>query len=140
MLGSRVVPKAGHSSGRHPMTHKSGHELSNEMDQCIRDCTECHRVCVSTLRHCLEMGGEHAQAAHIALLQDCADMCQASATFMIRGSQFHSAHCAMCAQVCERCAEDCERFADDELMRECAEVCRRCAESCARMAGSSATA
>jgi hypothetical protein len=122
------------------MSHEPRHELSNEMDQCIQNCTECHRVCISTLDHCLEMGGDHAAAAHIKLLQDCADVCHASATLMIRGSQFQAAHCAMCAQVCERCAEDCERFADDDVMQECAQVCRRCAESCARMAGSSATA
>jgi hypothetical protein len=76
--------------------------------------------------------------AHVRRLLDCADICQASANFMLRGSELHMRTCAVCAEVCERCAESCERLADDPQMRACAEECRRCADSCRRMASMAA--
>ena len=75
----------------------------------------------------------HAEAAHIRLLLDCAEICQTSANFMLRGSDLHARVCAVCAEVCERCAQDCETFEED-FMQACAQECRRCAESCRRMA------
>jgi len=80
------------------------------------------------------MGGQHAEPQHIGLLLDCAEICQTSANFMLRGSDRHMRTCAVCAEVCEQCAQDCERMGDDAQMRACAEVCRRCADSCRRMA------
>ncbi|HWW76412.1 MAG TPA: four-helix bundle copper-binding protein [Pyrinomonadaceae bacterium] len=106
------------------------------MQQCIQNCTECHRACLEMVAHCLGVGGQHAEPAHIRLLLDCAEICQTSADFMIRGSEFHGRTCGVCAEVCTRCAEECERLAgDDEMMKRCAEICRRCADSCRQMAG-----
>lgn len=107
---------------------------SDEMARCIENCQACHGICLETAMHCLGMGGEHAAADHIRLLLDCADICQTSADFMLRGSPLHARTCGVCAEVCERCATDCERFGDDASMKACAELCRRCAESCRRMA------
>ena len=109
--------------------------VSPEMRQCIQECQNCHSICLETVPHCLEKGGPHAEAAHIRLLLDCAQICQTSADYMLRGSDLHVRTCAVCAEVCERCAADCERFGDDEMMRRCAEVCRRCAQSCRQMSG-----
>jgi hypothetical protein len=103
------------------------------MQHCIDICQECHSVCLETVIHCLQMGGEHAEPNHIRLLLDCAEICQTSANFMLRGSDLHGLTCATCAEVCDRCAEDCERF-DDAQMKRCAETCHRCAESCREMA------
>ncbi len=90
---------------------------------------------METVTHCLQMGGKHAEAAHIRLLLDCAEICATSANFMLRGSELHARTCAVCAEICERCAEDCERIGpDDEMMQRCAEMCHRCADSCRRMA------
>ncbi|MBW3592257.1 MAG: four-helix bundle copper-binding protein [Actinobacteria bacterium] len=108
--------------------------VGEEMRGCIDDCNTCHDVCLATVTHCLEMGGEHAEASHIRLLLDCAQICETSGDFMLRGSELHGETCAACAAVCERCAEDCERFGDDEIMRACADACRRCADSCREMA------
>ena len=117
------------------MSSHTTHQMGPEMQQCIQNCMECHRICLETVAHCLQMGGKHAEATHIRLLLDCVEICQTSANFMIRGSDLHARTCAVCAEVCERCAEDCERIgSDDEQMRRCAEMCRRCAESCRRMA------
>lgn len=103
-----------------------------EMRHCIEMCTECHGVCVATLTQCLQHGGKHAEPAHVRLLLDCAEICQTSANFMLRGSELHGRTCGVCAEVCERCAQDCARF-DEEFMKRCADVCRRCAESCRQM-------
>ena len=116
------------------MSQPTGHQHSSEMQQCIQNCEECHHVCLETMMQCLQMGGKHADAQHLRLLLDCAEICQTSANFMIRGSDLHSRTCAVCAEICERCAEDCEQFGDDALMKACAETCRRCAESCRQMA------
>ena len=112
------------------------HQQSAEMDRCIENCHACHDVCVRTVQHCLEKGGRHAEASHVRLLLDCAQICHTSEDFMLRGSDLHVLTCGVCAEVCTRCAEACERMGDDAMMRECAEVCRRCAASCAQMAGS----
>ena len=116
------------------MHHTTGSHMSEEMQQCIQNCTDCHRICLETVAHCLQMGGAHAEAGHIRTLLDCAEICQTSANFMIRGSQFHVRTCAVCAEICEACARECARFGDDAQMQACAETCRRCAESCRRMA------
>jgi hypothetical protein len=117
------------------MTPHTGTHTASEMQQCIDECTDCHAICLQTLSHCLELGGKHADPAHIRLLLDCAEMCQTSTNFMLRGSDLHQRTCGVCAEVCRACAEDCERMAgDDQMMKDCAEQCRRCAESCERMA------
>lgn len=111
------------------------HELSEDMRRCIENCTNCRNACLETIDHCLRMGGKHADADHLRLMMDCAEICSASASFMLRGSPFHTYTCGVCAEVCARCAEDCERLAgEDSTMQRCAEVCRRCAESCQQMA------
>lgn len=107
---------------------------NSHVENCIKSCLACQRVCVETTMHCLQLGGRHAEAAHIRLLLDCAEICLTSANFMMRGSDLHALICGACAQVCRQCAEACERFDDDEQMRHCARICRRCAESCEEMA------
>lgn len=116
------------------MTHGAMTHHAAGMQECIDSCTTCHAVCVETIDHCLHKGGRHAEAAHIRLLRDCAQICATSADFMLRNSDVHHLTCAVCAEVCSRCADDCERLADDHMMKRCADTCRRCAESCARMA------
>jgi len=76
-------------------------QMSAEMRQRVDACHECHRICLETVKHCLEMGGRHAEAAHIRILLDRAQVCATSADFMLRGSDLHAATCAACAEVCE---------------------------------------
>jgi len=113
------------------MTHDRPHEIQH----CIDVCQECHEACLALVDHCLRKGGRHADAAHIRMLLDCAQICGTSADFMIRGSDLHPETCRACAAVCDRCAEDCTRLGDDEAMRACVDVCHRCAQSCHQMAG-----
>lgn len=106
----------------------------HDMKACIDECEKCHRVCVETVRYCLEKGGRHAAPKHILLLIDCAEICQTNANFMLRGSAVHQAICGACAKTCERCAESCESIGDDAQVKACAKTCRACAESCRNMA------
>ena len=110
--------------------------MAHQKNTSIEIVTACHDMCLTTLSHCLQEGGKHAQADHITLLLDCAEICQTSADFILRNSDFHARTCGVCAEVCEHCAEDCERLANgDPIMRDCAHICRRCAESCREVAG-----
>lgn len=116
------------------------HQTNQQMQECISNCMTCHAVCLETIGHCLEMGGEHASAEHIGLLQDCAQICATSADFMLRMSSRHPQICGVCADVCEACAAECERLADgSDFMRRCADACRRCAESCRAMSSGSSS-
>ena len=117
------------------MPDTQGHKLDDEMLACIEVCLDCHKACLQTIPYCLQRGGMHAEPNHIRLMADCAEMCQTSANFMLRGSDLHHHTCGACAEVCERCAADCDRMSDDLRMAACAEECRRCAESCRAMAG-----
>lgn len=107
-----------------------------EMDRCIEDCLDCASICLETLTHCLEKGGDHAAPEHVARLLDCAELCRTAADLMLRGSRIHGDVCRVCAEACRRCAESCEKLADgDADMARCAEACRRCEASCREMAG-----
>ncbi|MEW6117407.1 MAG: four-helix bundle copper-binding protein [Nitrospirota bacterium] len=115
------------------MAHPVMNRMDVEMQQCIADCNACHTICTEAVHHCLSTGGRHAEHAHIVLLLDCADMCGLSADSMLRGSEFNTGFCTICAEVCNRCAASCLQFVDDEQMRACGEMCHRCAESCRQM-------
>ena len=103
------------------------------MKSCIDNCDDCHSICLETVTWCLDQGGKHASPDYVKLLQDCAEICQISANFMIRGSRFHALTCGACAEICEQCADKCEQL-DGDQMQACAEECRRCAASCREMA------
>jgi hypothetical protein len=106
---------------------------SKEMEKAIKDSLDCYHACTESIGMCLQMGGEHAAPEHIRLMRDCAQICNTSAEFMMRNSEFHGQVCEICADICDRCAESCGKF-DDKFMKECAEACRKCAESCRKMA------
>lgn len=96
-----------------------------DMDECIRNCTDCHRMC---LHEALDTSTGKPHSPELTrLLLNCADICQTSARFMISGSTHHIQTCAVCASLCEACAEACASVAG---MHECEEMCRRCATSC----------
>lgn len=109
--------------------------MTPEMRECISNCLDCHAICLETAAHCLTLGREHASAHHQTLMQDCAEICQTSANFMLRTSERHADTCGVCAKICRACAEACQRMGgSDDLMRRCADVCQRCAASCESMA------
>jgi hypothetical protein len=100
---------------------------------CIESCWRSHVMCLETERYCLEKGGVHVMPAHLALLADCAEMCQKTANSLLRRSPQHAVICIACAQLCDACAEQCEAIKDDERMSRCARTCRECATHCRDM-------
>ena len=111
------------------------HEMTGEMQSCIDECLECHRICLETAAHCLALGGNHAEANHITALLDCAEICQTSANFMLRGSPYHPITCLACAELCRGAEESCRQVGgEDEQLALCAEACAACADHCERMA------
>ena len=121
------------------MIQTQHHQLTGELQQCITNCLDCHKICEQVAHHCLRQSGRQADSAHIRRLLDCAQICQTSAGFLLRDSEFRQRTCAICAEVCERCAQDCERLADgDQQMLACARACRRCVETCRRVLATAA--
>jgi hypothetical protein len=125
-------------AGHEHAGHAHDEHDHDELDACIEACLQCHVVCTMTAQYCLTQGGEHAEVGHVGLLLDCAEICQTSANFMIRGSPYHALTCGVCAEVCRECASACRAFGDDENMAHCAEVCEECADSCERMSSTQA--
>jgi hypothetical protein len=123
-------------TGAIPTSGISPQYVDPNLRECIASCIECGTLCMATVPHCLERGGPHADPGHIRLLLDCAEICQTSANFMVRGSELHARTCGLCAEICDDCAAECERLGDDAQMEACARACQRCADSCRRMAAS----
>jgi hypothetical protein len=118
-----------------PSVVQGGHHTNDEMQKCIQLCQECHALCTQTVVHCLKLGGRHAAPEHISLLLDCAQICETTAQYLLRGSSLHERMCGLCAEVCRQCGQNCVQVAgDDQMVKQCAEMCRRCADSCERMA------
>ena len=67
------------------MPHATVHTMSQEMEECIRNCVECHGVCLQTVTHCLAQGGRHADDPQ---MKACAEICRQCA--------------ASCAQMAKR--------------------------------------
>jgi hypothetical protein len=121
--------------GHHEHTHDHEHDHEHdELQSCIEACLNCHAACTMAVQHCLSEGGEKADIDLVGVLLDCAEICQTSANFMLRGSPYHQAVCAACAELCRACEEACRSVSDDEQLAECAEMCASCAEHCDHMA------
>jgi hypothetical protein len=99
--------------------------------ECIKECAGCHAICLAALAQFIETKTRTYDDEHMRLLLDCAEICQTTANFMLRGSGLHAALCAACAEVCERCAESCNIHGQQV----CADACRRCADACRRLSG-----
>jgi uncharacterized membrane protein len=81
--------------------------MAMSMTDCIDDCVASHRMCLETAAWLTKQGGASATASLIAMLNDCAELCQATANSMLRESSLHTILCRACADGCERCAREC---------------------------------
>ena len=114
---------------------QGGHHTDDAMEKCIDLCQDCYALCTKTMGHCLQLGGRHAAPEHIRLFLDCAQICDTTAQYLLRGSSLHERMCGLCAEVCRQCADSCVQVAgDDQMVKQCVEMCRTCAGSCERMA------
>lgn len=138
-LGSGVALMAAGASARaappqQPRPMKSMGQGMMTLEECAKACLESHSMCLTTARYCMEKGGHHISAPHLALLLDCAEMCQMTANSLLRHSPQHAVVCDACARLCDACARDCEAMPADKRMQQCAATCRKCAQSCRHMA------
>jgi hypothetical protein len=108
----------------------------DSVEACVAACGQCSQICLTHVRHCLEIGDEHAAAAHIAMLLTCAHVCRTASDLMSIDSDWYPTVCDLCAQVCEECAEACAAMDD---MQDCAAACRHCAHTCRTMVAEIAT-
>ncbi len=107
--------------------------LPDDTRACIEACLKCHSTCLfMAMNHCLPMGGKHLEPGHFRLMMACAEMCQASANFMLIGTALHKRTCSLCADICDACAASCAQVGD---MDTCVAACRSCAAHCRTMAG-----
>jgi hypothetical protein len=102
--------------------------MDMSMDDCIDMCIASNRMCLETANYAAKRGGALASPVMLAMLADCAELCQTTANSMLRGSPLHQVLCRACAEVCARCADECSRHGADQQMVRCAETCRTCAE------------
>lgn len=130
----------GHDHEHHGHGHHHGaagnadEEAQDRLLECIEECLNCHVTCTMTVQHCLASGGELADVNLVGILLDCAELCQVSANFMLRGSPYHPLTCGTCAEICRTCEEGCRSSDEsDEQLAHCAEVCATCAELCEAM-------
>lgn len=110
------------------------HQDSSSMSACIDTCTDCHRTCLQTVKHCLAKGGQHTAPDHLGLLLLCAEICQTSANAMTLGVHQHVHTCRACSEICKACGDACAAMDSDPAMKACADICARCADTCRRMA------
>ncbi|MGX5735671.1 four-helix bundle copper-binding protein [Bosea thiooxidans] len=109
------------------MHHLDAH-TATAIDQALFCYKTCHGMAMT---HCLEMGGRHAEPAHLRLMAACAEICRTTAHLLLMNSEHGKHLCPECAEVCEACAADCERIGD---MEPCVAACRSCAQACQALA------
>lgn len=107
-----------------------------QYQSCIEACNECADTCDHCAVACLQEQDVKMMARCIALDMDCAQICRLAASTMARGSEFASAVCQLCAEICDACGDECAKHTQMQHCQECAQACRRCADECRRMAGS----
>jgi hypothetical protein len=105
-----------------------------DVQQCIKECQDCHAICAETVTQCLTIGDQQMGPRTIAVLLDCAETCHISEDSMLRDSPLMQMLCGACAEVCDACATECERVQGDMQMKDCAARCRSCAQTCRKMA------
>ena len=115
----------------------AGFQMTEEHQRAITDLMNCSSTIQETLMYCLQKGGRHADARHISLLMDTAELCKAGTSVLFHSSPVSQRVVGVIAEVCQECATSCEQFGDDPQMKACYDACLRTANSCRRIFGSS---
>jgi hypothetical protein len=115
----------------HPRPPANIAEITRAADACFA----CVQSCIACSDACLSEKDVERMVACIRLNLDCADVCHATGSLLVRlgrdQPQPLQAQLAACAQACRSCAEECLRHADmHEHCQVCAQVCADCEEAC----------
>lgn len=106
--------------------------LNNPYQKCIDACNRCFQACHECAILCLNEPDAAARKDHIAMMMECAGICQEAACFMTMDAKHDKEICQLCATICEECAIGCSQFKDAHCIR-CADECRKCAAECRAM-------
>lgn len=97
-------------------------------------CWDCrHTIQKTLMTHCLPIGGVHMEERHVRAMVDCMEICQTTADFLTRESDFHAQLCELTAEICKAAAKSCEQIGDEKMMA-CAKAARACADTCKEFA------
>jgi hypothetical protein len=111
-----------------PNTQSTDYPSRAQIWECATVVMEAQRICLSTVRYCLDKGGRASAAQFIRLLLDTAAVCQTTAECCRSGSNFITFSTGACRELCILTATSCGRFGEDAQLKTCAEVCQRAAE------------
>ncbi len=101
-------------------------------ETCMTACEKSAQACDEFLNVWLQRLDFSAVERSLRLGQDCASISRIAAGFMALNSEFASAMCQLCADVCDAFVEECEK--NSRLSGErCISACRKCAAECRRM-------
>jgi hypothetical protein len=115
------------------MTNETATGLDVDMRQAAGDSLAAHRICLETLNYCMQSGGNHAAPKLLRLLTDCAEICSATANFILRDSEAIGHLCEVCAEIAADCARACLEFGDDATMKACADACLQVGSSAKKL-------
>lgn len=104
--------------------------MEQMFQNCITSCEKCQAACLRAITQGLETGGEYSRLEHIRLLLDCAESCQVSANFLLRGSPSAGYFCSVGARLCDRYVRDYKRLSGLEA---CVAACEKAAALCRQM-------
>ena len=105
---------------------------SDKYQVCIDSCARCAQACHECFTACLNEPDVAQRKNCIALLCECARMCEMSVSMMSMNGQYVKEHCQLCAVICDKCAAECGNFLESHC-QECSSECKRCAEDCRNM-------
>jgi hypothetical protein len=109
--------------------------LPSAIQDCIGNCTACERLCLETMAHCRQRGGDFAETPLLAALALCAELCRDTAsTVQDAAGEAQLPMLRACAVACERGAKLCDDFPSDNMLRACGNACRLAARACTGLA------
>lgn len=104
--------------------------MKNKYAGLIATLAECAAACNRCSILCLEEKDVHKMATCIRLETDCAQICQLTAAFLSRNSNYAVHLVKVCAEICSACAQECAKHSNMEHCKICEELCKQCADMC----------
>src|SRR3546814_19331761 len=81
--------------------------MDMSMDDCIDMCIASNRMCMETANYAAKRGGALAAPVMLAMLAECAALCQPTANYMLRVPPLQPLLCRACASTCPSSAAEC---------------------------------
>lgn len=90
---------------------------------------KCSAFCKFCANQCLNEHNIEMLKDCIRLDNDCSDVCETTANYLIRESGFCNDLVKICEQICRQCSDECLKH-EHEHCKECAKICKECEEMC----------